>query len=301
MASPGLVNQRAPIGQWRSAQLRYARVLRPVAAHIVIGVGGFLMLVPFLWLISASLKEGPWAIFVIPPEIIPKTIRWENYVDVFVDFPFPRFVRNTLIVTVPATLGGVLTSALAAYGFARLRIPGREIVFTLILATIMLPYAVTLIPVYIMFKEIGWLGTFLPLIVPYWFGGSAFSIFLLRQFFRTIPNELEDAAIIDGAGYLTIFLRIILPLSVPALVVVTIFNFLSHWNDYLGPLIYLNHYELWTIAIGIVAVKRAVYGQMDNAHITMAMSMLMVLPIVMIFFVAQRAFIRGIVLTGMKG
>ena len=123
----------------------------------------------------------------------------------------------------------------------------------------------------------------------------------MRQFFRTIPNELEDAAIIDGAGYLTIFLRIILPLSVPALVVVTIFNFLSHWNDYLGPLIYLNHYELWTIAIGIVAVKRAVYGQMDNAHITMAMSMLMVLPIVMIFFVAQRAFIRGIVLTGMKG
>jgi ABC-type glycerol-3-phosphate transport system permease component len=269
------------------------------AAHLVLGIGGLMMMVPFFWLISSSLKM-PHEIFVLPPRFIPSVVRWENYVEIMVDQPFLRFTRNTLIVTLPSTLGQVLTAGLAAYGFARLRFAGRDQVFAVLLATIMLPYAVTLIPVYVLFKQVGWLGTFWPLIVPFWFGGGAFNIFLLRQFFMTIPSELEEAALIDGAGYLTIFARIILPLSIPALIVVTIFSFLQHWNDFLAPLIYANKYEMWTIAIGVANLRGAL-GSRDVTHLMMAMSTLMVAPIVLIFFVAQRAFIQGIVLTGLKG
>lgn len=268
-------------------------------AHLVLGVGGFLMMVPFFWLLSSSLKQ-PHEIFRLPPVFIPETFRWENYREVLVDQPFLRLVRNTLIVTLPATLGQVVTASMAAYGFARLRFPGKDAVFGVVLATIMLPYAVTLIPVYLLFKQLGWLGTFLPLIVPFWFGGGAFNIFMLRQFFLSIPNELEEASLIDGASYPTIFARIVLPLSVPALVVVTIFSFLHHWNDFLAPLIYLNNINLWTVAIGILGLKGAL-GSRDTTHLMMAMSTLMLLPIVGIFFVAQRAFIQGIVLTGLKG
>ena len=276
-------------------RLRYGTV----ASHLLLGVGGFLMMVPFFWLLSSSLKM-PHEIFVSPPKFIPDTVRWENYYEVLVQQPFPRLVRNTLVVTLPATLGQVLTAAMAAYGFSRLRFAGRDAVFAALLATIMLPYAVTLIPVYLLFKQLGWIGTFLPLIVPYWFGGGAFNIFMLRQFFLSIPAELEEAALIDGAEYPTIFARIILPLSVPALVVVVIFSFLHHWNDFLAPLIYLNNIKLWTVAIGILGLKGAL-GSRDTTHLMMAMSTLMVLPIVLIFFVAQRAFIQGIVLTGLKG
>ena len=282
---------------------RQALVLRQmqrVVAHLVLGVGGFLMMVPFFWLLSSSLK-APHEIFVIPPQFIPDPVRWQNYVEVMVDQPFLRFTRNTLFATIPAMVGQVLTASLAAYSFARLRFPGRDLVFGALLTTIMLPYAVTLVPVYVMFKEFGWIGTFLPLIVPSWFGGGAFNIFLLRQFFLTIPNELEEAALIDGAGYPTIFSRIILPLSVPALIVVTIFSFLQHWNDFLAPLLYLNHYEQWTLSIGIAMLKGALSGGRDTTHLMMAMSTLMITPIIVIFFVAQRAFIQGIVLTGMKG
>lgn len=271
---------------------------RPLA-HLVLGVGGFVMMVPFFWLISSSLKQ-PHEIFRLPPVFIPEVFRWENYREVLVDQPFLRLVTNTLIITVPATLGQVTTASMGAYGFARLRFPGRDAVFSLVLATIMLPYAVTIIPVYLLFKELGWLGTFLPLIVPYWLGGGAFNIFLLRQFFLSIPNELEEAALIDGASYPTIFARIVLPLSVPALVVVFIFSFLHHWNDFLAPLIYLNKITLWNVSIGILGLKGAL-GSRDTTHLMMAMSTLMLLPIVAIFFIAQRAFIQGIVLTGLKG
>jgi ABC-type glycerol-3-phosphate transport system permease component len=280
--------------------VRLRRLLRQAVAHAVLGGGGFLMMVPFFWLLSSSLK-APHEIYVIPPQFIPNPVRWQNYLEVLIDQPFLRFTRNTLIATVPATVGQVLTASLAAYSFARLRFPGRDLVFGLLLTTIMLPYAVTLIPVYVMFKELGWIGTFLPLIVPYWFGGGAFNIFLLRQFFLTIPNELEDAALIDGAGYLTIYARIITPLSVPALTVVTIFSFLHHWNDFLAPLLYLNHYENWTLSIGIAMLKGALSGGRDTTHLMMAMSTLMILPIIAIYFAAQRAFIQGIVLTGLKG
>ncbi|HLH74853.1 MAG TPA: carbohydrate ABC transporter permease [Chloroflexota bacterium] len=258
------------------------------------------LLLPFFWLLSSSLKS-PQEIYVFPPIWLPHPAQWGNYPEVVTELPFFLYTRNTLIITIPAMLGQVLTSSLAAYGFARLRFPGRDVAFGALLATLMLPYAVTLIPVYIMFKAFGWLGTYLPLIVPFWFGGGAFNVFLLRQFFLTIPDELEEAALLDGAGYLTIYWRIILPLSVPALIVVTIFSFLFHWNDFLAPLIYLNDFHTWTLAMGVVLLKNASIGRRDTTNLLMAMSTMMITPIIIIFFVAQRAFIQGIVLTGLKG
>ncbi len=276
------------------------RIVGRAVVHVVLGGGALLMLTPFFWLVTSSLKS-PAEIYVFPPVWIPNPIRLENYPAVIRELPFLLYTRNTLVITIPAMVGQILTSSLAAYGFARLRFPGRDATFAALLATLMLPYAVTLIPVYIMFKAFGWLGTYLPLIVPFWFGGGAFNVFLLRQFFLTIPDELEEAALLDGAGYLTIYWKIILPLSTPALIVVGIFSFLYHWNDFLAPLIYLNDFHTWTLAMGVVLLKGAAIGQRDTTNLLMAMSTMMIFPIIVIFFVAQRAFIQGIVLTGLKG
>lgn len=281
-------------------RLRWRSIVGRVLIHLLLGGGAILMLAPFFWLVSSSLKT-PQQIYVFPPVWIPSPVQWENYPTVIRELPFMLYTRNTMIITIPALIGQVLTSSLAAYGFARLRFPGRDFAFGALLATLMLPYAVTLIPVYIMFKMFGWLGTYLPLIVPFWFGGGAFNVFLLRQFFLSIPDELEEAALLDGAGYVTIYARIILPLSVPALIVVGIFSFLGHWNDFLAPLIYLNDFQTWTLAMGVVLLKNSAIGQRDTTNLLMAMSTMMIAPIIVIFFVAQRAFIQGIVLTGLKG
>lgn len=281
---------------------RSGRTFARTFAYLVLGLGGILMLVPFFWLVSSSLKP-PQEIFVIPPQLLPSNPRWQNYVEVTTGRPFFAFLRNTLTITLPAMAGQVITTALAAYGFARLRFPGRNFVFGCVLATLMLPQAVTLVPVYMTFRWVGWVGTFLPLIVPYWFAtgaGGAFDVFLLRQFFLTIPGELEDAALLDGAGYWTIFTRIILPLSRPALIVVAIFSFLFHWNDFIGPLIFLTDNRMWTLAQGVISLRGFISGR-DTTHLMMAMATLMLIPIVAIFFIAQRAFIQGIVLTGLKG
>ena len=284
----------------RTGRAPWRRVVGRALVHLVLGVGAIGMLTPFFWLVSSSLKP-PQQIYVFPPQWLPNPVMWQNYPEVVNELPFLLYTRNTMIITIPALLGQILTSSLAAYGFARLRFPGRDVAFGALLATLMLPYAVTLIPVYIMFKAFGWLGTYLPLIVPFWFGGGAFNVFLLRQFFLTIPDELEEAALLDGAGYLTIFRKIIWPLSTPALIVVGIFSFLYHWNDFLAPLIYLNEFQTWTLAMGVVLLKGAAIGQRDTTNLLMAMSTMMIAPIIVIFFVAQRAFIQGIVLTGLKG
>ena len=290
----------APLAARRSGLgMQTSKRVGRAVAYVVLSTGGLLMLSPFFWLISSSLK-APHEIFSFPPQWIPDPVRWGNYVEVVTRLPFLLYTRNTLIVTVPALVGQVTTASLAAYGFARLRFPGRDIAFGAILATIMLPAVVTLIPVYVMFRILGWVGTYLPLIVPYWFGGGAFSIFLLRQFFLSIPVELEEAALLDGAGYVTIFRRIVLPLSRPALIVVSIFSFLQHWNEFMLPLIYLSDYKSWTLALGVVSLKGFVSGR-DTTHLMMAMAALMITPIIAIFFLAQRAFIQGIVLTGIKG
>ena len=266
--------------------------------HLTLAVGSALMLVPFFWLLSSSLK-APHEIYVFPPKWIPDPVRWLNYREVFEVVAVLRYTANTMIVTIFSTLGVILSSSMAAYGFARLRFKGRDIMFALILSTVMLPYVVTMIPVYILFTRLGWIGTYLPLIVPDWFGGPI-TIFLLRQFFRTIPLELEDAARIDGASRPRIFAQIILPLARPALTVVLVLSLLYNWNDFLAPLIYLHKRDMFTLALGLNALQHFESG-LDWTHYVMVLATLMVLPVIVIYFLAQRAFVEGIVLTGLKG
>lgn len=270
---------------------------RPLT-HLVLMAGGLLMLIPFFWLISSSLK-APHEIYVFPPQWIPNPVHWSNYQEVFAVVPVLGYALNTLIVTILGTAGIVISSALAAYSFARLRFQGRDLLFAAILATLMLPFAVTMIPTYILFSRLGWVGTFLPLIVPDWFG-APITIFLLRQFFRTIPMELEDAARIDGASRPRIFWTIMLPLARPAITVVTVLAVLGHWNDFLGPLIYLKKREMYTLALGLNALQYF-EGGLDWTHYVMVLATLMVVPVVIIYFLAQRALVEGIVLTGLKG
>ncbi|OQA47510.1 MAG: L-arabinose transport system permease protein AraQ [Chloroflexi bacterium ADurb.Bin325] len=259
-------------------------------------LSGFFIL-PWVWMLSTSLKN-PNELAIWPPIWIPNPIRWDNYISAFKQALFATYVLNTLIVALPSVIGAVLSNTLVAYGFARVRWPGRDAVFAVVLATMILPGFVTFIPLYIIFSRIGWVNTYLPLVAPAWLG-NAFYIFLLRQFFMGLPQELSDAARVDGASDLGIFWRIILPLAKPAIAVVALFQFISSWNDYFGPLIYLSDKARYTISLGI-ANMQSTYGFMNFAWI-MAATVMSVLPIVILFFFAQRTFIEGIALTGLKG
>jgi ABC-type glycerol-3-phosphate transport system permease component len=269
-----------------------------ILTHLVLAGGSLVMMTPFFWLLSSSLK-APHQIYVFPPQLIPDPIHWNNYVEVFEFVTVFRYALNTMIIAVGATTGVVISSSLAAYSFARLRFKGRDVVFAAVLSTVMLPFAATMIPVYILFVQLGWVGTFAPLIVPAWFGGPI-TIFLLRQFFRTIPMELEDAARIDGASRPMIFTRIMLPLARPALTVVIVLALLHNWNDFLAPLIYLQKRDMYTLALGLNALQYLESGR-DWTHYVMVLATLMVFPVLIIYFLAQRAFVEGIVLTGLKG
>lgn len=265
--------------------------------YVVLTVIGASFCVPFVWLVSSSLKD-PAQIWVYPPEWIPKPVRWANYSEALAKINFGSLTLNTLTISILFTLGLALSASFCAYGFARMRFPGRDIIFLILLSTTMLPDIVLMIPQFILFKYLGWIDTFLPLIVPVWFGGGAFNIFLLRQFFRTIPGELSDAARIDGCTEFGIYARIILPLAKPALTTVSIFAFLFSWNDFMGPLIYINSEAKKTIALGLGAFINVYQTQWNWL---MAASVTMTLPTIILFLAAQRYFIEGIVLTGMKG
>lgn len=259
-------------------------------------IAGFFLL-PWAWMISTSLKN-PEELAVYPIIWIPDPIRWDNYLEAFRRAEFPRFLLNTMLVTIPSVIGSLLSNALVAYGFARIRWPGRDMVFSLVLATLILPGFVTFIPLYLIFKQLNWINSYLPLVVPT-FLANPFFVFLLRQFFMALPEELSDAARVDGASEFRIFSQIILPLARPALATVALFQFIGSWNDYFGPLIYLNDKALYTISLGI-ANMRASYGFSNFAWI-MAATCMSVLPIIVLFFFAQRTFIEGIALTGLKG
>lgn len=255
------------------------------------------MLIPLLWLVRSSFM-GLKQIFVFPPQWIPDPWHWDNYPKALTTIPFFRYFLNTMTILVPSVIGTVATSALAAYGFARLRWPGRDIVFNILMTTLMLPYAVTLIPTFLMWAKLGLINTYWPLVLPSWFGGGIFFIFLLRQFFMTLPTELDEAATIDGANPLQIFWHIIIPLSRPALITVAIFSTLGAWNDFLGPLIYLNDSRQYTLALGLAEFTGLYTSQW---HLLMAAATVVLLPVLILFFVAQRYFIEGIALTGSKG
>lgn len=284
--------QHANAGAARNWQL-----LGTVSKYLLLIFFGAFFVLPWFWMISTSLKNAE-ELAVYPIIWIPDPIRWDNYLEAFRRAEFARFLGNTMLVAFPSVLGAVASNALVAYGFARIRWPGRDLFFGMLLATLILPGFVTFIPLYLIFKELNWINTYLPLVVPTFFG-NPFFVFLLRQFFMSLPEELADAARVDGASELRIFSQIILPLSRPALAVVALFQFIASWNDYFGPLIYINDKALYTISLGI-ANMRASYGFSNFAWI-MAATCMSVLPIILLFFFAQRTFIEGIALSGLKG
>jgi len=275
------------------------RVIALGATYAVLFLGICFILIPLVWMISTSLKDLG-SVFLFPPQLIPNPLHWENFPAGWTVMPFDLFLRNTLVLTLAAMVGQIASCALVAFGFARLRGKGSNVLFVLLLSTIMLPIYVTLIPTFILFKQVGWIDTFMPLIVPAYFGGSPFYVFLMRQFFMTIPLELDDAARVDGATTFDVFSRICLPLAKPALATVAIFSFLGHWNDFLLPLIYLHSQENFTLAIGL-NLFRAEQTSFTPWNQLMAVSLLVMIPPLLVFFFAQRLFIQGIVVSGVKG
>jgi ABC-type glycerol-3-phosphate transport system permease component len=274
------------------------RGFRPsrVVVYGVLMILSALFAAPFLWMISTSLKSGPTAI-AIPPVWIPDQILWSNYATALDKINFAVSLRNSLIYALPSVVGTVISCSLVAYGFSRIRWPGRDVVFVVLLVTMMLPGQVTFIPLYVIYAKLGWVGTFLPLVVPT-FLGDAFFIFLLRQFFLSIPAELSDAAKIDGASELRILTRIIVPLSWPALITVALFTFIDKWTDFFGPLVYLRDPALQPLSLAIQTFQST---HKTDWPLTMAASVAITAPLVVLYFLAQRKFIEGITLTGIKG
>lgn len=271
---------------------------RRVVVYVLLTLGLVWVVVPLAWMLSSALKDSS-EIFQFPPRLVPAHPAWGNFIDAVSAFPFVRYLTNSLFIATVGTLGTVASSSLAAFAFARMRFRGANVLFVAALATLMLPDAVTLVPGYLIFNWLGWIGTYLPLIVPSFLGGGAFNIFLLRQFFRTIPPELDDAARIDGAGFFQVFRHVILPQSIPALVTVGLFDFVSKWNDFFGPVIYLNESKMYTLPLGLASF-RDIYGN-TRWNLLMAASLLATLPIVIVFFLFQKVFIQGIVTSGIKG
>jgi multiple sugar transport system permease protein len=254
-------------------------------------------LFPFAWMITTSLKELTQAMKV-PPQWIPQPAQWKNYLEATRAIPFWRYAFNTLRLCLLNVVGTTLSCSMAAYAFSRIEWPGRDKVFAVTLATMMIPFPVLMVPLYSIFRHLGWVGSYRPLWVPAFFG-SAYNIFLLRQFFLTIPKELSEAARIDGCSEFRTFWGIILPLSRPALLVVALFCFMYVWNDFMGPLIYLTNPDQFTLALGLQAFQSKLGG--TDINLLMAASTLMILPIILLFFFMQRSFVEGISLTGLKG
>lgn len=296
MSSTERTTRLPAAGETRLRKSREQAVVN-VVTYVVILLGSVIFAAPFLWMVSTSLKPLE-TVYATPPVWIPNPPLWKNYLEATTTFPFWRFGLNTLLIASTATAGKLLSGSLAGYAFARLRWPGRDIVFLAVLATIMLPSMVTLVPTYMLFNKLGWMNTYLPLIVPFWFISTPYSIFLIRQYYMTIPTELSEAARIDGASEFRIYWQIILPLSVPVFVALGVLSFVRHWNELLEPLIYLTRQDMLTIAIGLLRF-RAEVG--TYYHLLMAASILSLIPILILFFLAQRYFVEGITLTGIKG
>lgn len=286
---------RLRIGVKRRTQVTHAIV------HAILIVWSFMLLIPFFWTISTSIKQYK-DIFVWPPIWIPIPPQWVNYRDALTTLPFGRFAINTAVIVFFGVLGTVLSSSLVAFGFARLRFPGRDTLFLVMLATMMLPGVVTLIPVFVLMSRLHWVNTPLPLIVPHYFGGGAFNIFLLRQYFAGIPLDMDDAGRIDGCSNFGLYWRIIVPQSLHGLAIVGIFTFMGMYHDFMGPLLYLKDLNQLTLAVGLNFFRGlAGQGGQTYYHWLMAASTVIMIPPLLVFFLAQRYFIQGIVITGVKG
>jgi multiple sugar transport system permease protein len=283
------------VGMRRQQRLNWHQGGRVVLLEALLIVMAAVFLVPFAWLISMSLKPETQ---VFSPTVIwiPHPVMWSNYAKAMTEFPFLRYFTNTMIICVAVVIGSTASSSFVAYGFSRVKWPGREALFIIVLATLILPYQVTMIPLFLLFRSFGWVNTYLPLTVPAFFG-NAFFIFLFRQFYLGLPAELSDAARIDGCNDLGIYWRIILPLSRPVLATAAIFSFIGAWSDFLGPLIYLNDAKKYTLSIGV----QQVIGQEPHWTQLMAIGVVMTVPILILFFFVQRTFIQGISFSGIKG
>jgi ABC-type glycerol-3-phosphate transport system permease component len=272
--------------------------LQAVVIHALLLVGVAIVMIPLAWMLSTSLKP-PEQVNQFPPVWIPHPLTWENYVRAVTIFPIPLliFVRNSLLMGLANVVGAIVSNTIVAFSFARLRFPGNRIIFLVMLSTMMLPQQVTMIPLFIVFIKLGWVNSYKPLIIPSFFG-SAYYIFLMRQFYTTIPRELDDAARIDGCGILGLFFRILLPMAKPAIGIMAIFEFTSSWNWFLGPLIYLSKLETFPLAVAL-SYLRPQYRNMWPE--LMVVSFIAMLPPLILFFIAQKSYIQGIVITGVKG
>ncbi|MCB0087717.1 MAG: carbohydrate ABC transporter permease [Caldilineaceae bacterium] len=294
---PAARTQAGSANQWRT-------ILR-IALYVVVALGAAASMLPFVWTFLSSGKSVN-ELYRYPPTWWPEQMRFvENYIEIFNVVPFARWLWNTALVTALALLGAVLSATIVAYGFVRFRFPGRDFFFFVTLATLMLPTEVTLIPTYLLFKNFKWIDTYYPLIVPAWFGGGAFNIFLMRQFMLSIPHDLDEAAKIDGASSWRILWQIIVPLCKPAIATLATLGFIANWNNFLGPLIFLNTESKYTVAVGLryfqsaVAQGSAVARPQD--HLLMGAALLVALPCLILFFIGQKYFVQGIVTTGIKG
>ena len=278
------------------------RILRSVLSHGVVILGGLFVIFPFFWMITASFKTE-WEAFLIPPTWIPTEWRWVNYHNaLFAYVPFGRYFLNTVLISSAVLVGRLLTASLVAFAFARMRFFGRNVLFVLVLSTLMVPFQVTVIPLFIIYRQVSLIDTYWPLIGPAWFGGGAFFIFLLRQFIMTVNPELDDAARIDGCGWVGLYWRIVLPLITPALAAVAIFSFLWTWNDFFNPLIFLRSNDNFTLAVGLHFFASFASPTMRPVITEiMAGATLIMIPPLLLFFFAQKYFIQGVVFSGIKG
>lgn len=283
-----------------ASQYRVSKKIVSILLSFFTTILAMMFLFPFFWTISSSLKTG-WELIEYPPRVLPRIPQWGNFRETWTTIQFDDFFVNSTIVTFLSVIGTLTSSFLVAYGFSRFRFPGRDLLFLLCLSGMMMPIYVTIIPLFTLFRSIGWTNTLKPLIVPSYFGG-AFAIFLMRQFIMSIPYELDESALIDGASSLTILVRIILPNCQPALATVAIFAFMGTWNEFLAPLIFLDSVENFTLPLGLWFLRAYMYDPgkpMD--HLLMAGSLITTLPVLFVFVAAQRYFIEGIVMSGIKG
>jgi ABC-type glycerol-3-phosphate transport system permease component len=277
---------------------RVQRLLLRIGLYVVALGLSVVFLFPLVWAVGASLKPL-LEVYRYPPSLLFWPLRWDNYTEAIAKLPFLRFITNTLMISTAATLGQVLSASMVGYAFARLRWRGRNFWFVCLLATMMLPGQVLLIPNYLIFKNLGWVNTYKPLIVPAWLGGGAFFIFLFRQFFRGVPADLTDAAHIDGASEIRIYASIILPLARPVMITVGVLSFMGNWQEFMMPLIYLSDYQLYPISMGLRMYQQVEGG--SYVHYLMAASVVALCPLVLLFFFAQRHITQSLLLTGSKG
>lgn len=272
------------------------RAVTSAVWYCILVLGALICMTPLYWLVRSSLMDLA-QIFRLPPIWIPNPVIWGNYKEALTILPFWRYFLNTLIITSVNVAGALIAGSFCAFGFSRIKFKGQSLIFGCVISSMMLPYAVTLIPTFIGWRIIGAYGTFFPLTVPVWFGGGAFNIFLLRQFFKSIPKDLDEATIVDGGGYLRIWWQIVIPLSTPAMIVVGLFTFLNSWNDFMGPLVYMDSEKKYTLALGLQLFKGMYNAQW---HLTMAASTVVLVPALAVFLIGQKYFVEGITMSGLK-